>query len=70
MSFEHAVEMFVAFIAWVAIAEFRILKVKSKLVTAAEKNKDAAIQNKIHNLTDAELDALLTKDLERSKPST
>ncbi len=55
-------------LAWAFFNEIRIRRLHSKLVLSEEKNVDAKIVVETHSLSDAELDALLSKDLGGSKP--
>ncbi len=56
----------VALISWNIYIEIRLAFINSQLMQERQKNKDAKIADKIHNLSDSELTALLGDKLGRS----
>lgn len=70
MSIEHVLELLGALVGWIVLAELRIRKTKSQLAVSQEQNEDAKIDNKVHALSDAELDSVIARDLGGRKPPT
>lgn len=69
MDLSKVLAMAGAFLLYVVFAEFRVKKAKGKTQLAQEEVKDEKIEKRASVLSDPELDALLSKDLGRSKPN-
>lgn len=55
--------------AWSIFAEVRIQSLRSEMASLKQGKKDAEIDDRTKRLSDAELDALVSKDLGGTKPS-